>query len=510
MPGGGLSRWAIVAASSVVFWGEAIMLTPAPGVVVGDRYVLSRPLAQGGMGSVWIARHRDLDVDVTVKFMMPTLVNSADLRARFEREAKVAARLRSQHVVQVLDFGIDDEMPYIAMELLEGENLADRLKRETRLSLQTSGHIIAQVCKALRTAHDAGLVHRDLKPGNIFLAVKDGEEVVKVLDFGIVKDTAKNDADEASGGTETGVMMGSVHYMSPEQIRSSRQVDHRSDLWSVAVILYKMLTGNPPFPGTNHGDVMVRVCTDSCPPPSSVLPGLSASIDAFFVRALTRDPAARFQSAQEMADAFAAAVAAAAAAFSSGPPQQWAKTLPLFGQNAELMAARAAASAARQTLASSSDVSSSAVRLESAPGTFQAVSMAPAQTPPLTGSAIASPSVQRGPSQKLIAAIAAGAVLGIGLLFVFFFMGGASQPEESTLAASNSASLVNGHASAPAPKPTMNVDLAPPVSSELAAAMSSAPSSSSSPVMTSPAKPTSTAPTKSTQQTRKNPLDIND
>jgi serine/threonine-protein kinase len=172
----------------------------------------------------------------------------------------------------VLDFGIDDEMPYIAMELLQGESLADRLKREARIPLPDAAKILGQVCKALRTAHDEGLVHRDLKPGNIFLAVKDGEEVVKVLDFGIVKETSRNDADDVAGATETGVMMGSVHYMSPEQIRSSRQVDHRSDLWSVAVILYKMLTGNAPFPGTTTGDVMVRVCTDSCQPPSSVVP----------------------------------------------------------------------------------------------------------------------------------------------------------------------------------------------------------------------------------------------
>jgi len=323
------------------------MKSIAPGVVIGDRYVLTRPLAKGGMGSVWIARHRELDVDVTVKFMMPTLVNSAELRGRFEREAKVAARLRSQYVVQVLDFGIDDEMPYIAMELLQGESLADRLKREPRLPLLLAARILTQVCKALRTAHEAGLVHRDLKPGNIFLALKDGEEVVKVLDFGIVKDTAKNDADENAGATDTGVMMGSVHYMSPEQIRSSRQVDHRSDLWSVAVILYKMLTGNAPFPGSNQGDVMVRVCTDSAPQPSSVLPSLSPSIDAFFVRAFTREPAGRFQSAQEMADVFASAANMDPVSYTATaqPSPKWVKTLPLLGSDPSMLAARAEAMA---------------------------------------------------------------------------------------------------------------------------------------------------------------------
>lgn len=328
------------------------MKSLAPGVVIGDRYILTRPLAKGGMGSVWVARHRELDVDVTVKFMMPTLVNSPELRGRFEREAKVAARLRSQHVVQVLDFGIDDEMPYIAMELLQGESLADRLKRESRIPLPVAARILTQICKALRTAHEAGLVHRDLKPGNVFLALKDGEEVVKVLDFGIVKDTAKSDVDEQVGATDTGVMMGSVHYMSPEQIRSSRQVDHRSDLWSVAVILYKMLTGNAPFPGTNQGDVMVRVCTDTCAPPSTVLPGLASTIDAFFVRALAREPAGRYQSAQEMADSFAAAANMDPTPFTAAQPApKWVKTLPLLGGDPFVAAARAE-SAARHSIPS--------------------------------------------------------------------------------------------------------------------------------------------------------------
>lgn len=307
------------------------MLTPAPGMVVGGRYLLMRPLAKGGMGSVWIARHQDLDVDVTVKFMEPSLLANEDLRLRFKREAKVAARLRSRHIVQVLDYGMDEGMPYLAMELLRGENLADRIAREGRLSVTATNDILQQICKALRVAHDEQLVHRDLKPGNIFLALEDNEEVAKVLDFGIVKETGRRETNEARLETETGIAMGSVHYMSPEQIRSSRSVDARSDLWSVGVILYKMLTGDVPFPGTAHGDVMVRVCTDPLVPPSFVVPGLPKEIDAFFAQALTRDPAGRYQSADELAEAFGAValLVSAVEPVQEGPSRGWKKTIKL-------------------------------------------------------------------------------------------------------------------------------------------------------------------------------------
>ena len=279
------------------------MIALEQGVVIAGRYTLVRQLARGGMGSVWIARHRDLEIDVTVKFMSPSLVVEAEARMRFEREAKVAARLRSQHVVQVHDYGVESETPYIIMELLKGESLSTRIEREGRLDPPTMARLLVQICKALRTAHEAALVHRDLKPGNIFLAQKDEEEVVKVLDFGIAKSGGMGDAQAS---TESGVLLGSVHYMSPEQIRSSRTVDHRSDLWSVGVIVYRALTGRLPFPGQNLGDVLVRVCTDEAPLASLTSPGLPPRLDGFFARALARDPDQRFQSATELSDAFRA------------------------------------------------------------------------------------------------------------------------------------------------------------------------------------------------------------
>ncbi len=273
------------------------------GLVIAGKYTLVKALARGGMGAVWVARHRDLDVEVAVKFMAPDLVESMEARGRFEREAKAAAKLRSQHVMQVLDCGVEKDTPYIVMELLQGESLHSRMRRGGRMSLPVASRIVSQICKALRTAHEAGLVHRDLKPANIFLARKDDEIVAKVLDFGIAKSSGTTDA---RAETASDVLLGSVHHMSPEQIRHSGMVTPQSDLWSVGVILYEMVTGVLPYPGKDFGDVLVRICTEPFVPASTVMPSLPAAVDAFFARALARFPDERFRTAGELADAFAA------------------------------------------------------------------------------------------------------------------------------------------------------------------------------------------------------------
>src|SRR5262249_5292012 len=162
-----------------------------------------------------------------------------------------------------------------------------------------------------------------LKPGNIFLAIKDKDTVVKVLDFGIAK---ANGLGEEEEGTATGVLLGSAHYMSPEQIRSSRKVDHRSDLWSLGVILYRALTGRLPFPGKIGGDIIVRVCTDAVPLPSSIAADLSPKVDSFFARALARDPEQRFQSARELTESLCAIAAEPLEPLPSTPAPRWNKT----------------------------------------------------------------------------------------------------------------------------------------------------------------------------------------
>lgn len=278
------------------------MSTLQPGTIFAGRYRLDRALARGGMGSLWIAHHLQLDSAVAIKFMDPAFARSADARGRFEREAKACARLKSPHIVQVHDYGIEGETPYIVMELLEGEDLGTRLRRGL-LPLSAAASVAHQIGKALRTAHEAGVVHRDLKPANVFLCRHHDEDLVKVVDFGIAK--IVGDGKMVGESTVTGEIVGSPHYMSPEQIRAFKHIDHRTDLWSFGVILFRCITGHLPFPGEQTSAVLVAVCADPLPRPSQVAPALGPEVDAFFARALERDPGQRFQSAKELADAFA-------------------------------------------------------------------------------------------------------------------------------------------------------------------------------------------------------------
>ncbi|WP_437592031.1 protein kinase domain-containing protein [Sorangium sp. So ce1000] len=286
-------------------------------VLLAGKFRLERELSHGGMGSIWVAQHVQLGTLVAVKFMRPAFSDLPVLRARFEREARAAAQLKSPHIVQVHDFGFEeDEVPYLVMELLQGEDLSKRLQRCGRLSLQETLHIIVQAGKALRSVHEAGFVHRDLKPANFFLARVDGEdgEIVKLLDFGIAKDVSAVLAADISA---TGEVIGSPNYMSPEQFYGERDVDARSDLWSLGVILFKMLTGHLPFPGDAIGRVVTKVILGTVPSARELAPDLPSGIDAFFTRALARDRDERFQNVREMVNELAR-VAGAPPFFSFG------------------------------------------------------------------------------------------------------------------------------------------------------------------------------------------------
>src|SRR5690349_20932604 len=252
------------------------MGNPRGSVVIAGKYRLVRALARGGMGAVWQAHHLQLDIPVAIKFVDASMTAAADARTRFEREARAAALLRSPHVVQILDHGVDGGMHYIVMELLEGENLGDRLYRDRRLTIPDAANIALQVLKALRRAHDAGIVHRDLKPTNIFLAQIDDEEIVKVLDFGIAKTTLGAGTNDV---TKTGMILGSPSYMSPEQARDIKSVDHRADLWSLGVILFRALTGEMIFHAETNVDLMLKLCTEEVPKATSVAPDLPRDFD---------------------------------------------------------------------------------------------------------------------------------------------------------------------------------------------------------------------------------------
>jgi serine/threonine-protein kinase len=249
------------------------------------------------MGEVWVARHVELDAEVALKFSRVEEDFDSQGEQRFRREAQAAARLRSPHIVHIHDFGVHEGRPYIAMELLRGEDLGAVLERAGRVSLGQACEWLGQAGKALRIVHAAGIVHRDIKPSNLFLSEEHGERVVKMLDFGIAK--APRDGTHT---TSAGLLLGSPAYMSPEQARGNA-VDARSDLWSLSAVFYRMLTGTAPFEGASSGDVLVRVCTEDVAPPSELVPELGADVDRFFRKALARDPARRFPSVEEWLDA---------------------------------------------------------------------------------------------------------------------------------------------------------------------------------------------------------------
>ncbi|WP_437625035.1 protein kinase domain-containing protein [Sorangium sp. So ce1151] len=273
------------------------------GAIIAGKYRLEHALSAGGMGSVWVAQHVQLGTHVAVKFMGTAYAGSPAFRARFEREARAAAHLRSPHVVQVHDFGFEQGVPYLVMELLRGEDLSARLSRVRRLSLPETQRLLVQAGKALRSVHEAGLVHRDLKPANLFLARVDGEDedLLKLIDFGIAKETAPKLVTEAS---TTGEVMGSPHYMSPEQLRADRDIDARSDLWAMGVILFRMVTGYLPFPGEVLAQVMTRILVEPIPSARQLAADLPPALDAFFARALARDRTHRFQTVREMVEEF--------------------------------------------------------------------------------------------------------------------------------------------------------------------------------------------------------------
>jgi serine/threonine-protein kinase len=248
-----------------------------------------------------LADHLGLHTKVVVKFIAEEVASHPEVIARFEREAAAASQVKSQHVVQMLDHGVSSTgLAYIAMELLDGYSLAAHLDAQPVVPPQQTAHVIAQVAKALSRAHEKGVVHRDIKPDNIFLCDGgDREAFVKVLDFGIAKVTT----GESMSATKTGAMLGTPFYMSPEQVMGAKNLDQRADVWALAVVAYEMLTGVRPFEGETMGAISVRICTSTFAPPSSVKYELPPAIDAVLGRALARDLEARFPTVRALSDA---------------------------------------------------------------------------------------------------------------------------------------------------------------------------------------------------------------
>ena len=274
-----------------------------PGALVEGKYLVERCLAEGGFGVVVVARQLDLQRLVAMKHLRPRALSNANFVERFQREARLAARLQSEHVVRVYDVGaLPDAGPYIVMEYLEGRDLS-HVVREGPAPLASVVDWILQACEGLAEAHALGIVHRDLKPDNLFLAEGAGGVVtLKVLDFGISKLMAKAaHLDVTSRPTETGERFGTPVYMSPEQLRSAAEVDLRADVWSLGVVLFELIAGELPF----KGESMAQLCTSILVSPPKALetlrPDVPAGVAAVIARCLEKDPDRRYANVADLA-----------------------------------------------------------------------------------------------------------------------------------------------------------------------------------------------------------------
>ncbi|WP_437609643.1 serine/threonine-protein kinase [Sorangium sp. So ce834] len=534
------------------------------GQVLVGRYRLIRPLSSGSMGTVWRADDLTLGSPVAIKMLGPLYAKDETVRARFYQEAQAAAALRSPHVVQILDHGVDNDVPFIAMELLEGEDLAHRLQRVGPLSPAETARIFADVARAVRKAHDAGIVHRDLKPDNIFLARDDDREVAKVLDFGV----AKTRLYGSEGlGTQAGVLIGTLPYMSPEQAQGAN-VDYRSDLWALGVIAFECVCGRAAITAEAPGAMILEICSDPLPVPSKVarVP-VPPAFDDWFLHACSRDPSARFPSATAMgealreallpggeaqeagraslisapapapavADAGPSSVPPASAAPASAAPASAALASPAPASPAP--ASAAPASAAPASAAPTSAAPASAAPASAAPASAAPASAAPASAPPVSvspGGGTASPPVvdegaeadwpprRTAPVTALVLGLAAS-VLGVALFVGWRALGSdpAARQLPSGAASSPTPALEARAAAPPANAPPAEAapasgapEIAPsreataasaaapsaPADSAAPARASRAPAAAASWAAAAPARPSKAAP--SAQRTR--------
>jgi serine/threonine-protein kinase len=269
-------------------------LVLGPGAVVAGRYRLDRLLGRGGMGQVWAVTHEVTLRTAALKLLNAAAHQRADRRRRFLREARAASAVQHPNVVQIHDFfELGDGTPVMVMDLLEGETLAERLKRDGALPLADAVDALLPVISAVGTAHALGIVHRDLKPDNVFLSGCRSGTHVRVLDFGIAKlmKSAVDDSDE--GLTGTGAVLGTPRYMSPEQSFGDASVDHRADIWSIGVMLYEALAGSRPIEGENLGKILQRLISEGITPLRVLQPDLPEAVLDLVDRMLTRDPASR-------------------------------------------------------------------------------------------------------------------------------------------------------------------------------------------------------------------------
>jgi serine/threonine protein kinase len=298
------------------------------GQLVADKYRMVRRLGQGGMGAVYEAQHTLLKRRFAIKLLRAEFATNPEMLARFRREAQAAGRIESDHVAAVVDFGVTaDGNPYIVMEYLDGADLGGVIEREGTLSLPRAVSLIEQACQGVAAAHAGSIVHRDLKPGNLFICQKpDGREQLKVLDFGVAK-LGANLGDESTI-TNTGGVVGTPCYMSPEQARGDQRIDHRTDIYSLGAVLYEALSGHKAHTGSSYNQIIYEIISRAPVPLAELRPDLPRALASVVECAMAKQPADRYPTASEFAQALmrasksepAAGLTAASAALASTEP----------------------------------------------------------------------------------------------------------------------------------------------------------------------------------------------
>ncbi|HEY3821246.1 MAG TPA: protein kinase [Polyangiaceae bacterium] len=273
---------------------------PACEDIIAGKYALERRVGEGGMGVVYEAMHLRLRMRLAIKVLRPQTSDAGELLARFEREARITAQLRSGHFARVIDIDrLPSGLPYIVLEYLDGRDLEAEILCEGPLPIPEAVDVVVQVAEAMKEAHDLGIVHRDLKPSNLFVCRAEGRRFMKILDFGISRVETGEPKITASSS-----YIGTPHYAAPEQLRDSAAADARSDIWSLGVVLFELLTGRTPFRGGGV-EVIARVMVDPVPWPCNVRPAIPPELARVVLRALQREPDERFQSMKDLVEALA-------------------------------------------------------------------------------------------------------------------------------------------------------------------------------------------------------------